>query len=238
MTRRSLKLLHTSDLHLGSDIYPDEALYGFEQILKLAGDRSVDAVIVAGDLFDNRAVTAELVGEVFKKFGALHRPVLVLPGNHDTALMNGSFDTRSLPEGVQLLLKRGGETVDLASQGKPLGLSVWGEPVYDHSPEFHPMGALQPRRSEDWYIGLAHGLVTDNDPYGEYSSKITSEELAAADCDYVALGHVHVFRDVTSGGGAPAFYSGAPSGGRSPTAAIVSMDPGAGVSVEEVQLKK
>ena len=238
MTRRSLKLLHTSDLHLGSDIYPDEALLGFEQVLRLAVDRSVDAVIVAGDLFDNRGVTPQLIGEAFRRFGALRRPVVVLPGNHDTALTNGSFDRRSLPEGVHLLLKPGGEMVDLEHMGEPLGLSVWGEPVYDHSPAFRPMGALQPRCSENWYIGMAHGLVTDSDPYDEYSSKITPAELAAADCDYVALGHVHVFRDVTSGEGAPAFYSGAPSGGRSPTAVIVSMDPEAGVTVEAVQLKR
>ena len=234
MTRRLLKLLHTSDLHLGSDIYPDDALHGFKLVLQLARERSVDAVIVAGDLFDNRSVSLQLVQDVFQGFGALGRPVVVLPGNHDTALMNGSFDVGTLPDGVQLILERGGETVDL----DPLGLSVWGEPVYDHSPDFRPMGALQARRSENWYIGLAHGLVTDNDPYGEYSSKITPEELSSADCDYVALGHVHVFRDVTSGDGAPAFYSGAPSGGRSPTAAIVSMDPGAGVSVEAVRLKR
>jgi len=233
LTRRSLKLLHTSDLHIGSDIYPEDALHGFEQILRLAMDRSVDAVIVAGDLFDNRGVAPELVCDVFRRFGALDCPVLVLPGNHDTALMNGSFDPRRLPDGVHLMLKRGGETVHL----ELLGLSVWGDPVYDHSPDFHPMGALQPRSSEDWYIGMAHGLVTDHDPYGEYSSKITPGELAGADCDYVALGHVHVFRDVTSGG-APAFYSGAPSGGKSPTAAIVSMDPDAGVSVEAIQLNK
>lgn len=238
MTRKSLKLLHTSDLHLGSDIYPDDALLGFEQVLRLAEDRSVDGVIVAGDLFDNRGVAREFVDDVFRRFGALRRPVVVLPGNHDTALTNGSFDPRSLPDGVRLLLERGGETVHLEYLGEPLGLSVWGEPVYDHSPEFSPMRSLPPRCSGNWYVGMAHGLVTDNDPYGEYSSKITPAELAAADCDYVALGHVHVFRDVTSGEGAPAFYSGAPSGGTSPTAVIVSLDPEVGVSVEAIQLKR
>ena len=234
LTRKPIKLLHTSDLHLGSDIYPADALLGFAQVLELAEDHSVDGVIVAGDLFDNRSVASELVSDVFRKFGDLRRPVVVLPGNHDTALMNGSFDPGNLPDGVHVMLERGGETVDI----DPIGLSVWGAPVYDHSPEFRPMGALKPRPFGKWYIGIAHGLVTDNDPYSEYSSKITPLELADADCDYVALGHVHVFRDVTSGRGAPAFYSGAPSGGKSPTLAIVSLDPVAGVSVEAVQLKR
>ena len=80
--------------------------------------------------------------------------------------------------------------------------------------------------------------MTENDPYSEFSSKITSEQLAEADCDYVALGHVHVFREVTSGQGAPAYYSGAPSGGNSPTLAIVSLDPAEGVTVERVDLDR
>ncbi|MFP6569231.1 MAG: DNA repair exonuclease [Dehalococcoidia bacterium] len=234
MTQKQLKLLHTSDLHLGSDIYPDDAILGFEQVLQLSREHSVDGVIVAGDLFDNRGVAPELVSDVFARFNELGRPVVVVPGNHDTFLMNGSFNSSSLPENVHVLLERGGETLDIDS----IGLSVWGEPVYDHSPEFRPMGALKPRCSENWYVGIAHGLVTDNDPYNEYSSKITFDELAVADCDYVALGHVHVFREVTSGSGAPAFYSGAPAGGNSPTLAIVTLDPIEGVSVKAIQLKR
>jgi DNA repair exonuclease SbcCD nuclease subunit len=232
--RKPIKLLHTSDLHIGSDIYPADALRGFEQVLQLAADHSVDGVIVAGDLFDNRGVAPTLIDDVFERFGRLRRPVVVLPGNHDTSLMNGSFDSASLPDGVHLMQARGGEIVDVDA----IGLSVWGEPVYDHSPKFRPLGALKPRCTDNWYVGIAHGLVTDNDPYSEYSSKITSDELAVADCDYLALGHVHVFRDVTSGGGAPAFYSGAPSGGNEPTVAIVSLDPAAGVSVEAIKLKR
>ena len=234
MTQNQLKLLHTSDLHLGSDIYPDDALRGFEQVLQLSRQHSVDGVIVAGDLFDNRGVAPELVSDVFARFSELRRPVVVVPGNHDTFLMNGSFDSSSLTEDVHVLLERGGETLNIDS----IGLSVWGEPVYDHSPEFRPMGGLKPRCSENWYVGIAHGLVTDNDPYNEYSSKITFDEHAGADCDYVALGHVHVFREVTSGDGAPAFYSGAPAGGNSPTLAIVTLDPVEGVSVKAIQLKR
>ena len=181
MTHKSLKLLHTSDLHLGSDIYPSDALLGFDQVIDMSLAHSVDGVIIAGDLFDNRGVSEDLVWDIFRRLGELQRPVIVLPGNHDTFLMNGSFN---------------------------------------------------------WYVGIAHGLVTDNDPYNEYSSKITPEELAEADCDYVALGHVHVFREVTSGHGVPAYYSGAPSGGKSPTVVIVSLHPEDGVCVEPIKLPR
>ena len=64
MTRKPLKLLHTSDLHLGSDIYPADALVGFRQVIALSIEHSVDGVIVAGDLFDNRGVSPELVAEL------------------------------------------------------------------------------------------------------------------------------------------------------------------------------
>ncbi len=67
------------------------------------------------------------------------------------------------------------------------------------------------------------------------SSPITPEEVALADCDYIALGHVHLFRDVSQGK-APTFYSGAPSGSQARTVALVSMDAATGVTVTPVPL--
>ena len=66
---------------------------------------------------------------------------------------------------------------------------------------------------------------------GGLSSPILWTELAQAGCDYVALGHVHVFRDVTQGR-SPAFYSGAPSGMRDSGAVLVTLDPVHGTTVE------
>ena len=117
-----------------------------------------------------------------------------------------------------------------------LDLSVWGRPVYDHVPSFRPLEGLQPRPNEGWYVVLGHGLVMDDSIHVGRSSPISLAELEQADCDYVALGHVHRFLDVTQGGPA-AYYSGAPSGTRRPTAAVVDLAPLTGATVQAAVLQ-
>ena len=53
--------------------------------------------------------------------------------------------------------------------------------------------------------------------------------VALPQLDYIALGHVHVFRDVSQNG-VPAFYSGAPSGAKTRGAVLVELDPETGAA--------
>ena len=231
MQRKRITLLHTSDVHIGSDLYPREAQQGFDNVLDMGRRLSVDALLIAGDLFDSGTVPEELVHYVFESLAGLHRPAIVLPGNHDTLLTSDSFLLHESRENVHVLRDRGGETVAFGD----LTLSVWGSPVYNHAPEFHPLGDIPPRPDEGWYVAIGHGIVLDSLSFIDRGSPITHEELAAADCDYIALGHTHVFRDVTKGK-ASAFYCGAPSGGHECTAALVTLDPDTGVTVERIHV--
>ncbi len=228
---KPLTILHTSDLHLGSDDGSEQALRGFEAILDTAAERSVDALLIAGDLFDGGRVLEEVVAHTFNALAGLGCPVVVLPGNHDTPLTSRSYASRDLPNQVHMLKDPAGQIITLES----LGLSVWGRPVYNHEPGFHPLAGLGRRPDHGWYVAIAHGIVTYEDGFIERGSPITNDELSLMDCDYIALGHTHVFRDVTQGA-VPAFYSGSPSDGRTPTAALVTMDPVNGVSVQSIHI--
>ena len=229
-----MNLLHTSDLHLGSDAYPTDALRGFDRVLELAKDRGVSGVLIAGDLFDSFRAPLNTVVYVFRGLAELELPVFILPGNHDT-LLTGTYGISEslppLPSNVHLLRAEAGDVVTSPA----LHLSVWGRPVYDHDPSFRPLEGMQSRPPEGWYVVMAHGLVMDGHTGSARSSPITEAELRQADCDYIALGHVHVFRDVTKGG-PPAFYCGAPSGAQRKTVALVTLDPASGVTVESISL--
>ena len=154
-------------------------------------------------------------------------PVVVVPGNHDTILLDRA-KLGEIPYRVKVMQERKGERVFLDE----VGLSVWGKPVYNHEPGFRPMLGAPNRPADCWYVIMAHGLYMDP-PDPLRSSPISSEELGSAPCDYVALGHIHVFRDV-SHNGVPAYYSGAPSGSQVKTVAIVDLDPKSGVSVAPI----
>ncbi len=221
--------MHTSDLHVGTDIYPEEAIQGFEAMLGLSRRTSPDVVLIAGDLFDHHRVPDRTIERVLTGLADLGLPVVILPGNHDTVLKD-DIDASELPANISLLTRPEGQSVTLDQ----LGLTVWGRPVFDHVPGFKPLEGMPTRPSDSWFVAMAHGLFMENvDPVR--SSPITPDDVAGATCDYLALGHVHVFRDV-SRNGVPAYYSGAPSGNQARTVAIVDLDPASGVTVTPLEI--
>jgi exonuclease SbcD len=87
-----MRFLHTGDWHVGRTIRgrprTDEFAAALDEVVAIAADRRVDAVLAAGDIYDHRAVTADADRLVFETFLRLHDegiPVVAVPGNHDSA---------------------------------------------------------------------------------------------------------------------------------------------------------
>ncbi|WP_353572510.1 exonuclease subunit SbcD [Candidatus Albibeggiatoa sp. nov. BB20] len=87
-----MKILHTSDWHLGKKLGHISCLAEQQQVLQeicdLVEQHAVDAVIIAGDLFDtfNPSVEAiELFYKTLKRLGNHgKRPIIAIAGNHDS----------------------------------------------------------------------------------------------------------------------------------------------------------
>lgn len=90
-----MRLLHTSDWHLGRSLHGVDLLDAqrafVDQIVAVAESESVDAVLIAGDIFD-RAIppveTVALFGDALARL-VDHCDVVVLAGNHDSATRLG-----------------------------------------------------------------------------------------------------------------------------------------------------
>ncbi len=87
-----MKLLHTSDWHVGKTIRGHSRIPEHEavltEIVSLADEHSVDLVIVAGDLFETATPTAEAESLVYRTLLQLldtDAHVAVISGNHDNA---------------------------------------------------------------------------------------------------------------------------------------------------------
>ena len=87
-----MKILHTADWHLGKRL---DSFYRLEEqklvlneICEIAEEKSVDAVIVAGDLFDAFNPPVEAIELLYKTLKRLtnngKRPVIAIGGNHDS----------------------------------------------------------------------------------------------------------------------------------------------------------
>src|SRR5690606_21423357 len=112
------RFLHTADWQIGRQydrFGPEDGpamaqarLTTVERIATLAAELGVDAVLVAGDIFDAQTISDRTVRRLFMALQAFDGPWIMLPGNHDAALAE-SIWTRArrlnaVPDNVHLLL--------------------------------------------------------------------------------------------------------------------------------------
>lgn len=88
-----MRFLHTADWHVGRAIRGrsrlDEFAAALEEVVAIAVDEDVDAVLLAGDVYEQRAPAPEADAIVFETFLRLHDAgirVVAIPGNHDSAV--------------------------------------------------------------------------------------------------------------------------------------------------------
>ncbi len=93
-----MRFLHTADWHLGKKLHGYELLEdqkeALEQILALALKEKVDALVVAGDLYDRKIPNGEtisLLNDFLYRVNITHQiPILAISGNHDSSVRLGS----------------------------------------------------------------------------------------------------------------------------------------------------
>lgn len=204
-----------------------------ERLAAIAHERQVDAVVVAGDVFDDNAVgpeTLQQAADELAKFTPI--PVLLLPGNHDAATPDAALARLRAGEHVRVLLDEA--PIDVG------GARFWPCPLRHRHERDDPTRHLPPRQDGDPVrVAVAHGGLLDFGE-GESANRIDWTRVIAKGFDYLALGDWHGalrFGDRVA-------YSGAPE----PTtfkcndtglALIVEIDaPGATPRVERVPVAR
>ncbi|MER5737145.1 exonuclease SbcCD subunit D [Streptomyces sp. NPDC002262] len=232
-----MRLLHTSDWHLGRSFHRvgllDAQADFLDHLVATVRDREVDAVLVAGDVYD-RAVPPLPAVELFDR--ALHRlaeagvPTVMISGNHDSA--------RRLGVGAGLIDRAGIHLrTDPAGIGTPVVLTdahgevaLYGLPYLEPALVRERLGAVKPgheavlaaamdrvradlaaRPAGTRSVVLAHAFVAGGAP-SDSERDITVGGVAAVPTavfdgvDYVALGHLHGAQTLTP----RVRYSGSP----------------------------
>jgi DNA repair exonuclease SbcCD nuclease subunit len=206
-----LKLLHTADWQIGRSYGrfdgEDAAalaaarIEGVKRIAQIANEHQVDAVLVAGDVFDSQTPRDKTVARLFEALTGFDGPWLMLPGNHDAAL----------PESVWEFAKRmdGAVPANCMLCLQPVPVEVTGR---NGTPFVVLPAPLTQRHTHtdltDWFdqaqtavglprIGLAHGsvegiLAEDVDS----ANPIAADRAERARLDYLALGDWHGAKQV------------------------------------------
>ncbi len=240
---RPIKLLHTSDVHLGGGFrapdhgdHLDHCLCPLVAIEDSVATQEPDVMLVVGDLFDNQRVSDEFVKLVLDRLGNLGVPCVIIAGNHDVH-DDGSLYNRGAIEGSEVIFLDSpvGSTIELLDGA----LQLWGKAMPMHDRNFRPLADVPARPRDDaWWVVLGHGHYEPKDEGGlGRSSPLTPTDIAATAADYVALGHWHVRTDVSTEDVA-AWYSGAPFGvAASEIFNLVELHPDEGVAVSPIEVR-
>jgi exonuclease SbcD len=93
-----MRLLHTSDWHIGRSLHGTDLLAEQEAVLgalaEVVAAESVDVVLVAGDVYDRAVPSADATAVLSRVIARLRRAgavVVLTPGNHDSARRLGTF---------------------------------------------------------------------------------------------------------------------------------------------------
>lgn len=127
-----MRLLHTSDWHLGRTLHGvdliDHQASFLDHLVDVARTEQVDAVVVAGDVYDRAIPPVEAVTLLSDTLARLaeHTTVVVTSGNHDSATRLG-FGSALMRERVRLRTR----VASLADPVEVAGGLVYGLPYLD-----------------------------------------------------------------------------------------------------------
>lgn len=212
----AVSFIHTADWQIGKPfggvaddaaaLLRDQRLKTVEAIARLATSRGVDAILVAGDVFDSNAVSDQTIRRLLNALSGFAGPWVLLPGNHDPALVESAW--------ARLLRFGPPANIHVAAGHAPLLLADGRLAVLPA-----PLERRQDTRDLTEYfdrtetpadavrVGLAHGCVANRLPdRGEAINPIAEDRAERARLSHLALGDWHGTLNV-----APrTWYSGTP----------------------------
>ena len=192
-----VKILHTGDLHLDSPLSSLEFSLAeaareehrgiFEKMMRYAIDEKIDMILISGDLFDGKYITASTKNLVIKYFTEFAKPIVIAPGNHDPYSAVSLYRDGSLPENVYVFSSEDIQVFDFDE----LGISVYGYAFIGTALTSSPLGKFLPKpcaEGDNKRILCAHADVTS--PISSYAP-ISVANIEAYSFTYAALGHIH-----------------------------------------------
>jgi DNA repair exonuclease SbcCD nuclease subunit len=229
-----LRLLHTADWHLGRRFpsFSEEAQKKLSRarmdvvasILHVARRNAVHAILCAGDIFDDPEPAPDFwegLARTFDMHAGQHPPLFLVPGNHDPltpeSVWAPGHPFRARLPGWVHVVDRDDFMYELAPQAV-----LHARPCRSKAGENDLAMALPARQPGDerLRIGCVHGSTFDIEGY-QTNFPIQRDAGVQRGMDYLAIGDIHSFRDVTENLSVPTVYPGAPE----PTGFD---DPGAG----------
>ena len=229
-----MRLLHTSDWHLGATdsgrYLLNDQIHFIDEICEIIKAEGIDAVLIAGDIYDRSVASADAIKLYDKAMTRMCRdyrvPVIVIAGNHDGAERLESCSELLAAASLHVCGSLHREIRKVCLEDTDVYLLPWitEERVKSVYPEYKE----QISSLEEAYKVVIDEMIKDLDPDKKHfllahafianSETSTSDKAAVIGTatqisaqifekfDYVALGHIHKPQDVNN----RVRYSGTP----------------------------
>ena len=222
----TLKILHTSDLHIGAKLLflgekaeqqREQIKATFTKVVDKALELQVDIFLIAGDVFDSpfpSQVNIAFFTQQLKRL--LDKGIFVtqIPGNHDylaqgcVYLRDDFFKSAIRPTTAGQQANFRFITKEADTWVIPeLNLTIHASADTKQKSRVSPLSGFQKNPKTKFNLGLVHGSLQGISDDANYP--INKADIAKLDLDYLALGDWHSTLDV-SVKDAKAFYSGSP----------------------------
>lgn len=165
-----MRLLHTSDWHLGRQFHGasllQEQAAALDRIVALAAEAEVDAVLIAGDLYDRAIPPAEAVqlfNDTLARLSRAGAAVVAIAGNHDSHVRVSIYDPLLSAFGVTIRgdVRRAAEPVLVTPRRGGAPVAIYPLPYLEPSVDGPLLAALsEAGEAADSAPRLSHQEVT------------------------------------------------------------------------------
>lgn len=231
-----MKFLHTGDLHIGKVLHEmsllEDQKHILQEIVQIAEQEKVDAVVIAGDIYDRSIPAVEgvsLLDNFLTQLSQKGIAVLLISGNHDSGERLSFMDSVLKKQHIYIAGDAGGELtrVDFSGQEETVTfvLLPFVKPAQvgaKNSDEAVRLilerEGLAGENTEKGhrFVLVTHFFVTDAGREPELSDSESPVHVGGIDnveadafsfFDYVALGHIHKPQQI---GERAVYYAGTP----------------------------
>lgn len=196
-----MKIIHCADIHLGSKINSSMASIGYERktevrntfmrMCEYASKNDIHIILLAGDVFDSD-------NPLKKDKDNFYMTIRNYP-SIDFLYLKGNHDIKTLYEDIPLNLKCFNDTWTKYQYGNLIisGLEI----TSNNQSSFYDTLNL---KEESLNIVMLHGMISDT----KGLNLIKLKELKDKNIDYLALGHIHSYKEYRLDSRGSACYSG------------------------------
>lgn len=194
-----MRIIHCADLHLDSKMNANldsekakirrgEMLHTFERMVDYAAENNVEAILIAGDMFDVAKISRTTIHTVLSEI--VNHPQVhfyILRGNHDRD--NFLTDLEQIPDNLFMF-----DDQWKCYEEAEGNIAIWGLELSAENSTGAYFSLLTDR--DRFNIVMLHGQES------EYKGKDKTEivllkELRGKGIDYLALGHIHAYKKET-----------------------------------------